>query len=238
VPRFAGTHLGVRIAVATAGAAAILLAGGCGAGQIAETATIESAVPGANGQAVVPQDPSQVNSGNGLILVKNVTIDYVDPAGYAKGGKAPLDLRIINNSDSDVELVGASSPDGTIVLGGKDVAPPPAATASASPSGTPSANPSASPSEAPAPQPAPAPETVKIPANQIVDLSVGAGKFLLLTGLARDLRPGDTTSLTFSFRDTSFPAGSISDIVLEGVPLAPPTVAASRSAVPNEGTEN
>ena len=235
--RFAGTHLAVRVSAAAVGVAAIMLASGCGAGQIAETAKIQSAVPGASGLVLVPPDPADENADPGQILAQNVTVQYKGPAGYKQGESAPLDIRIINNSPVNVRLIGATSPLGTVTPGG---AAAPAATGSpaATPSGAPSANPSGSAAPNPQPTAAPAAIAILIPANQIVELVPGAPAYLQITNLTEDLKPGDNTSLSLSFENLSEPTATINDLALAGIPIGPPDTAASREAVDvNEGGE-
>jgi hypothetical protein len=240
VSRFAGSHLAVRVAAAAVGAAAIMLASGCGAGQIAETAKITPAVPGASGSSVVPHDPNDPNAPDGQILAQNVTIAYQNPIGYLQGSTAPLEIRVINNSPVDVALTGAVSPLGTVTLGGKGATP--VATPSVVPSGQPSANPSANPSgsasPSPQPAPAPAPAAIKIPAGQIVELTTTSGQFLQITNLAQAIKPGDNTNLALSFTNLSDPSRPIGDLLLIGVPIGPPAAPASRQAVPNQVTES
>jgi copper(I)-binding protein len=241
VSRFAGTHLAVRVAAAAVGAAAIMLASGCGAGQIAETAKIQSAVPGASGLVLVPPDPADKNADPGQILAQNVTVQYQGPAGYKQGESAPLDIRIINNSPVNVRLIGATSPLGTVTPGG-GAAPQAAPAATGSPSATPSGEPSANPSgsAAPNPQPtaAPAAIAIVIPANQIVELVPGAPAYLQISNLTQDLKPGDNTNLSLSFENLSEPSATINDLALTGIPIGPPDTAASREAVDvNEGGE-
>jgi hypothetical protein len=241
VSRFAGTHLAVRVSAAAVGVAAIMLASGCGAGQIAETAKIQSAVPGASGLVLVPPDPADENADPGQILAQNVTVQYKGPAGYKRGESAPLDIRIINNSPVNVRLIGATSPLGTVTPGGAG-APQAAPAATGSPSATPSGEPSANPSgsAAPNPQPtvAPAAIAIVIPANQIVELVPGAPAYLQISNLTQDLKPGDNTSLSLSFENLSEPGATINDLALAGIPIGPPDTAPSREAVDvNEGGE-
>ena len=239
--RFAGTHLAVRVAAAAAGVAAIMLASACGAGQIAETAKIQSAVPGASGVVPVPPDPADKNADPGQILAQNVTVQYKGPAGYKQGESAPLDIRIINNSPVNVRLIGATSPLGTVTPGGAaapQAAPAATGSPSATPSGAPSANPSGSAAPNPQPTAAPAAIAILIPANQIVELVPGAPAYLQITNLTKGLKPGDNTSLSLSFENLSEPTATINDLALAGIPIGPPDTAASREAVDvNEGGE-
>ncbi len=239
--RFAGTHLAVRVAATAVGVAAIMLASGCGVGQIAETAKIQSAVPGASGLVPVPHDTADGKADPGQILAQNVTVQYKGPAGYKQGESAPLDIRIINNSPVDVRLIGATSPLGTVTPGGAaapQAAPAATGSPSATPSGEPSANPSGSATPNPQPTAAPAAIAIRIPANQIVELVPGGPAYLQITNLTKDLKPGDSTSLLLSFENLSEPSAAINDLALAGVPIGPPDTAASREAADvNEGGE-
>ncbi|HEY9482942.1 MAG TPA: hypothetical protein VIR00_08270, partial [Micromonosporaceae bacterium] len=93
----AGRQRHARLVAASAGIIAVIAAGalaGCGAGQIAETSTIVSAVPGGSASVAVPTK----NNPNGALLITNVTVDYNDVNGYAAGATAPLSMWIINQS--------------------------------------------------------------------------------------------------------------------------------------------
>jgi hypothetical protein len=233
----------VRLAAAAVGVAAIMLVSACGAGQIAETANIKPAVPGGSGSATVPANPNQPGSVAGTVSVLNVTFDYNDPAGYAKGGSAPLNVRIVNGSGSDLVLTGVTAtvtPDrgspqslGTVTVG---PAPTAAPSAPGQPSGAPSPSGSASPSSPPpsaeptaTPTAAPA-VNIKIPANQLVDLSQAAGQFLQVSNLTTALTPGTTTDLIFSFTDSSNSVATINGVPVQSQ-IAPPTAPAERTAV-------
>ena len=76
-----------------------LLLSGCGTGQVTETASQQSAAPGAQGQV-------------GPIAVRNALITY--PEGgehyYRSGSDAPITLTIVNTGDSEDELTSVTSP--------------------------------------------------------------------------------------------------------------------------------
>jgi hypothetical protein len=231
-------HLAVRLAAATAGGVAIMLASGCGAGQIAETAIITPAVPGGSGTVSVPALPSDPSSG-GTVSVQNVTLNYNGPAGYPVGSSVPLSIRIINTSGVNLELTGvraaAVQPAGDlgavalvsapVLVGTPSALPSP--TGSASPTAAPSPTGAASPTQAPALQPI----SVKIPAEQLVDLGTHVDQVLVITGLTQPLRPGDRTVLTFSFTNSSDPAASIADVVVPAQ-IGPPPAPVGRSSIP------
>lgn len=207
----------------TALAAAGLLAG-CGAGQIAETADIVPAVPGANFDLKID---------GGVISIRNATIDYPGSEGYKSGDNAPLTLRIINGTTSPVTLTGAtatvanSTADaGKVVMVGE--APSAAASAESpvpatlpatrNPTPTPkssgkghSAAPSASPSPAASPTESPsaagpagsATINVKIPGAPdgliILSQANSGGTYLEITGLTTPLLPAQTLRLVLTF---------------------------------------
>ena len=93
----AGRQRHTRVVAASAGIVAVIAAGAlaaCGAGQIAETSTIVSAVPGGSTSIAVPT----ADNPNGALFIKNVTVDYNDVNGYSVGATAPLSMWIINQS--------------------------------------------------------------------------------------------------------------------------------------------
>ena len=99
----AGRQRHARLVAASAGIVAVVAAGalaGCGAGQIAATSTIVSAVPGASATIAVPTEDNP----NGALLIKNVTVDYNDVNGYPAGATAPLSMWIINQSTDPVTV--------------------------------------------------------------------------------------------------------------------------------------
>ncbi|HEY2949917.1 MAG TPA: hypothetical protein VGJ53_16210 [Micromonosporaceae bacterium] len=163
--------------------AAALLASGCGAGQIAATANVAPAVPGANGEAQLT-DASGVSAGT--VSVRNVLVVYKDPKGYPKGGTAPLDVHIFNDTSGDVTVTVSSPAAASVVLTGSA-----GASASASP-GAPSAQPSASP---PAGQPA----RLTIPAQGFAVLNPDQARSLRLVGLTEALPAGSSVPLAFDF---------------------------------------
>ena len=126
------------------------------------------------------------------------------PAGYKQGESAPLDIRIINNSPVDVRLIGATSPLGTVTPGGA-AAPQAAPAATGSPSATPSGAPSANPSGERHAEPAADRRTRRDrhPDPGQSDRRAGprrSGQYLQITNLTKDLKPGDSTSLSLVVR--------------------------------------
>jgi len=209
-----------------AGAAAVtaLLASGCSAGQIAETAEQVPAVPGAN---------VDVSAFDGTLSVRNAMVVY-HAGGYEKDADAPVDLLIFNDTAKAVTLT-VSSPSAesvTLAAGAKGTPSPsvsPSASptptsasatpsATATPSGTPSATPTAEPTPSVEPTPPPAPPaTVEIAAGSFAALTPAGGQFLQLIGLKDELKAGGTVELVFDF------GGGVTKTleVPVGVPLTP-----------------
>jgi len=87
-----------RIGIGVAAAAGALLAlGGCAAGQHAQTADVTSVVDG-------------VAANVGSIALRAVTVTVPAASGYAKGSNATVQLVIVNNSLSNDQLIGISTP--------------------------------------------------------------------------------------------------------------------------------
>jgi hypothetical protein len=169
--------------LAAVAAAAALLASGCGAGQIAATARIAPAVPGANGEAQVTDANGD---STGTVSVRNVLVVYKDPKGYPRGGTAPLDVHIFNDTSGEVTVTVSSPGAASVVLtrGG---------TASAS------ASPGASPARPGASAPAGEPARLTIPAQGFAVLNPDQQRFLELVGLTEALPPGSSVPVVFDF---------------------------------------
>jgi copper(I)-binding protein len=202
----------------------------CGTGTIAQTANQVPGVPGVN-----------INAGpSGSIQLRNVVVQYKDPAGYAAGSDAPLVVRIFNSGPTAVNLVGVDAPDFTarVVLAGGPAPSPTATTPSPSPSVSPgpTAGPSASASASAVPTTTPTPTqptlgtpyySVPVESGSYALLVPGQGPYLLLTGLLKPLKPGDSVPVTFHFNDgtdvtvpvpVDLPAGGVPRGSAEGTP--------------------
>lgn len=175
---------------------------GCGAGQVAQTAYQTNNSGGASGQV-------------GAVQVLDARIEAGEEieaaSAFARGGEAPLEMRIVNTGAAADRLVSITSPVASSVLlsGSTDVIPGvplviegvPAATGAAVPTGEPG------PSGVPAtPLPA-APEPV---AERGVAQAV-------LTGLREDVRSGLTYQLVLTFEK----AGEVRVEVPVNNPTAP-----------------
>ncbi|HYQ63226.1 hypothetical protein [Actinophytocola sp.] len=88
------------------GVSALLGVVGCGAGQVAQTAEMEPAVNGNMAQV-------------GKLVLRDVRVAFPDGGkAYAAGEDAPLVLTIANTGADDDELVGVTSPAGTVEIVG------------------------------------------------------------------------------------------------------------------------
>lgn len=211
--------------------AGLVVAGGlalsaCASGQVAQTAQMSPTVDGQMAQV-------------GSLAIRNVALDY--PAGgvYERGSDARLRMVVVNGGVAPDSLVSVSSPvatDVTISAGGSaevtgSGTPEPTGSASesasptatpsdtASGTATPSASPggSASPSPTSSPTPSPTPENaqIQIPPNSYVSFRED-GPRIMLTGLTRQLRPGQNLVVTLTFQR----AGSVTMTIAVGTPEA------------------
>jgi hypothetical protein len=121
--------LGTRRVAQAAGAAmvAVIALAGCSAGQVAETAILQTAVSGLNTQTA-----------DGTLLVRNLQVIYNNPAGYPGQGTAPIEVSLFNQTQQpmDVTITSTSKP-GSVSAGQIFVGPVAAGSASASPSAAP-----------------------------------------------------------------------------------------------------
>jgi hypothetical protein len=199
---------GATALAASAAVAAGLLLAGCGAGQVTQTEGQQPPVSGVN-----------VESADKKILMRNLAIAYPGPEGYARGASAPIRVRIINQHQNTVRLVAVTSDAGTVALGGPAAVPstvaPAPATSSAAPSGSPSGSPSVSssgsasgsPSAPSSPTASPSPSgpavnrqiNVEIATRGIAVLDESGERYLVITGLSEEFKPGQSIMMTFRF---------------------------------------
>jgi len=215
-----------RSVLAGLGVAGGLALSACASGQVAQTAQMSPTVDGQMAQV-------------GSLAIRNVALDY--PAGgvYERGSDARLRMVVVNGGVAPDSLVSVSSPvatDVTISAGGSaevtgSATPEPTGSASesasptatpsdtASGTATPSASPggSASPSPTASPTPSPTPENaqIQIPPNSYVSFRED-GPRIMLTGLTRQLRPGQNLVVTLTFQR----AGSVTMTIAVGTPEA------------------
>ncbi|SFP52709.1 hypothetical protein SAMN05421810_102853 [Amycolatopsis arida] len=198
------------------GLGAALVVASCGAGQITETDTQEPAVNGAFAQV-------------GSLSLRDVMLAYPPEVGaahfYPAGSDAPLVLRIVNQGGADDELVTVSADAATdVTVSGQrevvagsylavgpttgevadDHAPEPGTAEGHAGQGA--GQPSTAPSSG-APEPG--------SADRAVD-QVGHAE-ITLRGLTREIRPGQTIEVTFTFRD----AGAVTVRTPVGAPSHP-----------------
>jgi copper(I)-binding protein len=192
-----------------AGVGVVVAVSACSAGQITQTSSQVAAVPGANADA-------------GSVALRDLVVAYNGPQGYAQGASAPLVVRIFNNGQTAVQLVGATAEgaaSGVTLTGGTQ-----AQTESQNTSPSPTATGTASPTATATPSPAQNGEqkfSVEIPPVSYVLLVPGSGQYLQLTGLTNAIIPGQSVPVTFSFSDGSS--------VKVDVPLVPPNTVVPRA---------
>ncbi|MCU7727261.1 hypothetical protein ODJ79_26325 [Actinoplanes sp. KI2] len=203
--------LGTRRVALAAGAAmaAVIALSGCSAGQVAETAILESPISGLNTQ-----------SPGGALLIRNLQVPYNNPTGYPANGTAPLQVSLFNQTEQPLTVTITSKPQTNVVpevVSAMQVgvgAPPSSSGASAAPS-------------TPALQPA----KFTIPAlgSQVFNPE-GGPTTLLAQGLSNALKPGYSLALTFQVENgPAFEAMA---------PFAIPTSPASRApGIEGENTE-
>jgi hypothetical protein len=172
-----------------------LLLSGCSAGQIAETARKDPSIQGVNADAQLVEGGQVVGS----VGVRDVLVAYPGPEGYERGGDAPLEVRIFNETPEavTVQVQAAQPADGangmirasSVVLVGDAAATTPAAepTGSASPGAGGSA-----PADGAAP-------SIEIPPGELFILTREAGSYLRLDGLGDRLLAGMSVPLRFQF---------------------------------------
>ncbi|WP_320067808.1 hypothetical protein [Micromonospora sp. RTGN7] len=219
-----------RAALLLSGVAATgLLATGCGAGQVAETANKEPSILGVNSQTP-----------DNAYKVRGLYVEYPGVEGYKSGANATVNAVVYNDTRSPVTLTVTTDGAREIVITGASgsASPSPSTSESPSESASPSASTSpsgsASPSESGSPSPsegaagspsasaspsAPAgePARVEIPAFSYVQLNVEGDRSLQLVGLNETLLVGHQVNLTFDFGNGKV----ISTAAPVGVPLTP-----------------
>jgi hypothetical protein len=180
----------------------------CSAGQVTQTSTQTSVVPGINA------DVGRAPNGGPVVALRNVMFVYSDPAGFPVGGNAPMIVRLFNETALPLKLTGVEAAEfGKVVLSG---GPGEAVGASQEPS------PGAS--EAPSAPAGDATIAVEIPAHGYTELVPGEGPFLQITALTQKIAPGHLVPVTFTFSN-----GSSAELMVSS---APPSVPAERSPLP------
>jgi hypothetical protein len=199
-----GLRAAALAGVTVAAAAAV---SGCSTGQVNQTAYMDPAIAGVNQSFEVnaPDDQS-----GGSISLRDMLVTYDGTEGYKKGGDAPLQVGIFNDTTGTLKVT-ITAPGTAEAVTFKAGAPtqatspepkpsPSEPAASASASAKPGASASAQPEPSEAPKPPSGPATFTIPSGDFVMLAPQYGKFLLLQGLSKDVKPGDTIGgVTFKF---------------------------------------
>jgi copper(I)-binding protein len=227
--------LGTRRAVRAAGAAAVavLALAGCSAGQVAETAILDTPIGGVD-----------TESATGSVYIRNLQVEYPGVHAYEAGASAPLELSLYNQTDNELTVSISTRPsEQAQVVSASQVG---IVSAAAVPSGAPSGEPSGAPSEAHSSEPAEAhssepaevessapvatpsapaakvaPAQFKIPAQGSVLFRPTDAAQLQVIGLSEELAPGTAVNLVFEFSDKS-PALEVQ------APVANPLTAAPR----------
>jgi copper(I)-binding protein len=224
------------------GVSALLGIVGCGAGQVAQTAEMESGVNGNNGQV-------------GDLMLRDVMVAFpTSGEAYKVGEEAPLLLTIANTGGEDDELVGVTSPAGEVEIVGNAKIPARTALQVVLPADNPSAT-SESSSESSSSQSESSGEstttTTEESETETSETSTGAAPTsvtatltqteeapdvvgmisLVITGLTGDLPFGKTVPVTFEFAN----AGKVTI----SLPVAAPSTprAENRDAPEGEAEE-
>jgi copper(I)-binding protein len=206
------------------GVSALLGAVGCSAGQVAQTAEMEPAVNGNMAQV-------------GKVVLRDVMVAFPENGeAYAAGEDAPLVLTIANTSGDDDELVGVTSPAGTVEIVGNAKIPAHSALQVVRPADNPNA-PSSEPSsessesssaettgsrtpssgaETPPSSESSAPVVTTTTTEEEAPDVVGTIS-LVITGLTGDLPFGKTVPVTFEFAK----AGKVTVSLPIGAPTTP-----------------
>ncbi|MFF0375344.1 hypothetical protein [Actinoplanes missouriensis] len=223
--------LGTRRAVQAAGAAtvAVLALAGCSAGQVAETAILDTPIAGVDTQTT-----------SGSVYIRNLQVEYPGVEGYKAGANAPLELSLYNQTDNEITVSISSRPTeqaqvvsasqvGVVTRGASPAAPSgapdqtPASPASEPPGANGADEASSAPAtEAPAGSRAPSapvasdgPTAPVVPAVRVspAQFKIGAqgtalfrptdAAQLQVIGLSDDLAPGTSVNLVFEFSDGS-----------------------------------
>lgn len=184
-----------RIALLVAVAAAASFVSACSAGQIAQTARDVASIEGADAT-------------RGGVAIRDAKVATPPGGSYARGSDAPMYASIATDDKTSDTLVGVKT-DATASV--TLAAAPGAGSTSPSPtaSGSASASAPAAPSAAPS-----APIDVRLAAATLTAFKHG-GTYLQLRGLTRNLTPGTTIKVTFTF-------ARVGDVTFD-VPVATPS---------------
>jgi hypothetical protein len=223
--------LGTRRAALVAGVATVgvIALAGCSAGQVAETALLDTPIAGVDTQTA-----------DGSVLVRNAQVEYNGLKGYARGENAPLELSLFNQTAKEITVSITSAPAtrpqivsaaqvGFLSTAQAVTEPAPGASASGLPS--PSAGGSAPAAPAGTPTPAVTAAQIKIkPLGSALYRPSDKDK-LQIIGLSDNLKPGMAVNLVFKF------SNGAPDLTIQA-PVAVPLTPASRApGAEHENTE-
>jgi hypothetical protein len=232
--------LRTRRAALVAGAAtvAVLVLGGCSAGQVAETAILDTPIAGVDKETA-----------DGSVFVRNLQIEYHGIEGYKAGASAPVEVSLYNQTNEPITVAISSRPlDRGQVVSASQVgfvsapAAAPAAPASSEPAAHGSESPDAHASESPdahasseaepsasaaAPAPVVKPARIEIGPNGSALFRPTDAEQLQVLGLSGALMPGMSVNLVFEFSNG---APSLELQAPVAIPLSPAPREAGESA--------
>jgi hypothetical protein len=212
--------LGTRRAALVAGAATVaaLALGGCSAGQVAETAILDTPIAGVNAA-----------SRDGKVLVRNLQVEYNGIEGYEARENAPLEVSLFNETNETVTVTISSQPaDRPTVVSGTQVGFVSTATVT-TPGEVAGGSASAEPGASAVPPADTEPASTVRPAQIKLDPQ-GSAVFrptdaasLQIVGLSGELKPGMTVNLVFEFSNDATP-------LIVQAPVASPLTPAPRGS--------
>ncbi|MDI6103818.1 hypothetical protein QLQ12_34910 [Actinoplanes sp. NEAU-A12] len=215
--------LGTRRAALVAGAATVaaLALGGCSAGQVAETAILDTPIAGVNAQGGMKD----------TVLVRNLQVEYNGVEGYHAKESAPLELSLFNEGNEPVTVTISSKPAERpqVVSGGQvgfvstATVTTPGQVASASASGAASASASAAPTTGSGAATSVRPAQIKLDPQGSALFRPTDTAPLQIIGLTDDLKPGMAVNLVFEFSNDAEP------LVVQA-PVASPLTPAPRGS--------
>ena len=205
--------------------AALSVLPACSSGLLTQTGQQVAAVPGVNADA----------GPDGELSLRNVLITYNGPGGYRQGGSAPLEVRIFNDGETPAKLTRVTAPGAAqrvVLVGATGATQPPQVTTSP-PAASPTAEATASPaSGSPSPDSTPdinppvptgptgqASFSIEIAPASFVVLTPRQGQYLQLVGLTRELLPGASVPVAFTFGNGT--SVTVNMLVPMGVPTSP-----------------
>lgn len=216
--------LGTRRAGLVAGAAAVaaLALSGCSAGQVAETAILDTPIAGVNAQ-----------SEDGSVLIRNLQVEYNGVEGYHAQESAPLEVSLYNESNEAVTVtISPQASERPQVVAGRQVGLVSTATVTTPgevSASVASAAPSAGASAPADPATSAKPAQIKLAPQGSALFRPSDASQLQIIGLTEELKPGMGVGLVFEFSNGQAPLN------LEAPVASPLTPAPRGSAEIAEG---